>query len=62
MWWTQHKDTYSRMTYGGLTTWDDMKAAMNKRFKPNDYRLRAHIQLTQLKQGNMSLEEYTNQF
>lgn len=45
-----------------MTTWDEMKVTMNKRFKPNVYCQRAHIQLTQLKHDNITLEKYTNQF
>lgn len=45
-----------------ITTWSEMKAVMKKWFKPQDYKQRAHIQLNQLKQGPLTMEEYTNKF
>lgn len=50
------------MGYGDLTTWDEMKLAMKKRFEPQDYKQRAHLQLNQLRQGNLNVEEYKRQF
>lgn len=32
------------MGYGNMTTWDDMKLVMKKRFEPLDYKQRAHLQ------------------
>lgn len=50
------------MGCGDLTTWDEMKLAMKKRFEPGDYKQRVRFQLNQLRQGNLSVEEYTRQF
>lgn len=43
MWWQQYKESYARENLGIILTWDEMKATMNKRFKPQDYRQRSHI-------------------
>lgn len=62
MWWQQYKESYARADLGTMSTQDEMKAAMNKRFKPQDYRQRTHIQLTRLRQETMTVKAYTSKF
>lgn len=62
MWWRQYKESYTRENLGVMSTKDELKATMSKRFKPQDYRQMSHIQLNQFKQGTLSIEEYTNKF
>lgn len=62
IWWETYKKSYSKLGHGDVTKWSEMKAAMKKIFVPQDYKQGAHIQLNQLKQENLSMEEYTSQF
>lgn len=47
--WCQYKESYERANLGVMSTWDELKATMSKRFKLQDYRQKSHIQLNQLK-------------
>lgn len=62
MWWHQYKESYAMTKLGVMSTWDELKAAMSKRFKPEDYRQRSHNQLNQLKHETLSVDEFTNKF
>lgn len=41
-----------------ILLWEEMKAALRKRFIPSDYYIDLHRQLRELNQGFMSVEEY----
>ncbi|KAL0303531.1 UNVERIFIED_CONTAM: hypothetical protein Sradi_6221200 [Sesamum radiatum] len=41
-----------------ITTWEEMRATMRKRFVPSYYRLELHNHLQRLTQGSKSVDEY----
>lgn len=62
LWWSTYKKNHSKSGNGNITTQGEMKVGMKKRFTPRDYKKRAHMQLSQLRQGNSNVGEYTRQF
>lgn len=62
IWWTSYKKSFSKLGNGKIITWSEMKTTKKKRFKPRDFKQRAHIQLNQLEQGSLFVEDYINQF
>lgn len=47
---------------GTFSHWDDLKAAMRRRFKIPGAKQIAHLQLTQIQQDSSTVEEYTSRF
>lgn len=58
VWWDQLVLSRKRNREVPIDNWDDMKAAMRKRFVPSHYYRDLHLKLQSLKQGTKSIEEY----
>ncbi len=58
VWWDQLVLSRKRNREIPIDKWDDMKAAMRRRFVPSHYYRDLHLKLQSLKQGTKSIEEY----
>lgn len=59
-WWDNYKEDHKHLDV--FRNWEDLKAAMKRRFEPPGYRQRTHLHLTKLQQGTSSVKAYTTQF
>ena len=57
-WWTNEQNTRRRVGDELITTWQQTKGAMRKRFVPSHYHRLLHQRLQSLSQGNRSVEDY----
>ena len=57
-WWDQVLYNRRKNREGAITTWEELKALMRKRFVPSHYYREMHKKLQRLSQGNRSVEEY----
>ena len=57
-WWDQLITGRRRNFERPIETWEEMKAAMRKRFVPSHYYRDLHLKLQNLRQGSRSVEEY----
>ena len=58
VWWDQLVTNRRRAGERPITTWDEMKAVMKKRFVPRHYYRELYKKLQQLRQGGRSVEDY----
>lgn len=58
IWWDQMTSSRRRNGEHPISTWNEMKAIMRKRFIPTHYHRDLFNQLQNLKQGNRSVEDY----
>ncbi|KAE8718649.1 hypothetical protein F3Y22_tig00110007pilonHSYRG00200 [Hibiscus syriacus] len=57
-WWDQLESSRRRNSECPISTWEEMKAIMRKRFVPTHYHLDLYHKLQNLKQENHSIEDY----
>ncbi|KAL0303446.1 UNVERIFIED_CONTAM: hypothetical protein Sradi_6212700 [Sesamum radiatum] len=58
VWWDQMQKEWTRNGERLITTWEEMRATMRRRFAPSYYRLELHNHLQRLTQGSKSVDEY----
>lgn len=58
IWWDQLILSRRRNRERPISTWEEMKAVMKRRFVPSYYYRDLHLKLQSLKQGTKSVEEY----
>ncbi|KAL2224880.1 UNVERIFIED_CONTAM: hypothetical protein Sindi_3121700 [Sesamum indicum] len=58
VWWDQMQKERVRNGERPITTWEEMRATMRRRFVPSYYRRELHNHLQCLTQGSKSVDEY----
>ena len=58
VWWDQMQKERVRNGERPITTWEEMRATMRRRFVPSYYRRELHNHLQRLTQGSKSVDEY----
>ncbi|KAL0462366.1 UNVERIFIED_CONTAM: Transposon Ty3-G Gag-Pol polyprotein [Sesamum latifolium] len=58
VWWDQMQKERVRNGERPITTWEEMRAIMRRRFVPSYYRRELHNHLQRLTQGSKSVDEY----
>ncbi|CAL2249473.1 unnamed protein product [Prunus armeniaca] len=61
-WWKRVEEQRARQGKQKINTWDRMKSKLRKQFLPADYTMELYEQFHNLKQRDMSVEEYTSEF
>lgn len=52
-------EQYQTSGYNYVLRWEDMRAAIVRQFKPEDYKQRVSLQFAELVQGRKSIIDYT---
>lgn len=60
VWWIKKQSSLRRHGTSDVRTWEEMKLAMTCYFLPPDYKQRILCKFIQLKQDNMTIDEYTS--
>ncbi|XP_021817152.1 uncharacterized protein LOC110759412 [Prunus avium] len=61
-WWKRVEEQRARQGKQKINTWDRMKSKLRKQFLPADYTMELYERFHNLKQQDMSVEEYTSEF
>ncbi|CAL9028321.1 unnamed protein product [Prunus brigantina] len=61
-WWKRVEEQRARQGKQKINTWDRMKSKLRKQFLPGDYTMELYERFHNLKQRDMSVEEYTSEF
>ncbi|XP_062170468.1 uncharacterized protein LOC133876199 [Alnus glutinosa] len=62
VWWNSVEERLHRLRQPPITDWDEMKIKLQEKFLPLDYEDSLFEELILLRQGNMSVDEYTTKF
>ena len=62
LWWENLKRTRVRERRSRIKTWVKMKKELKRKFLPTDYKQNTYLDLHNLKQKEMTVEEYTTAF
>lgn len=62
IWWENLKTKRAREGKSKIKTWEKMRRELSKKFLPSHYYQDSFIQLQNLRQKNLSVEEYTREF
>lgn len=62
VWWHSLEEHLRRLKQPAITDWDEMKLKLMEKYLPTDYEDSLLEELILLRQGNMTVDEYTNRF
>lgn len=62
LWWNYEQDERRMRGKGKITSWDRMVAKLKGKFLPRDYEVQLFKKLQSLKQKDLNVKKYTNEF
>ncbi|KAK8923643.1 hypothetical protein KSP39_PZI019202 [Platanthera zijinensis] len=62
VWWGQLERSRFNLGMPPITTWNDFKTQLRKRYVPSDYMQTLYRRFHNLRQDKLSVDEYTNEF
>jgi hypothetical protein len=62
MWWDRVEEYHHRLRLPPINDWEEMKLKMQEKFLPMDYEDSVFAELLALKQGSLSIDDYTHRF
>jgi hypothetical protein len=62
MWWDRVEEYHHSLRLPPINDWEEMKLKMQEKFLPMDYEDSVFAELLALKQGSMTIDDYTHRF